>query len=214
MINYMQQLREIALVDPRLAVALAMSKPQIPQVRTIQATFDSGAANQPVQASFESPVTEDFWVYDISYQVQQPQAYQGSLMRGQQIWYNALNPDISASFTVTGGVGLPWLFSPSPMPIEMLARPATGPGSESRYGCCSNFVMFFPQTVKATFFLTRTYDPGSSPVGEIPTIVTVAFAGLTLGCQNYGGLTMDQAREILKSEYAIDTPAIRATPKR
>lgn len=210
MLNYMQQLKEIAAVDPRLAVSLALAQPQLPQVRTLRHTFESGAPEQPGTVQFDEPITEDFWVYDISYQVQQPQAFTGSLLRGQQVWYNSLNPDIVASFTVTGGVGLPWLFAPSPTPIEMLARPATGPGGEGRYGCCSNFVMFFPQTVKATFWLTRQYDDTVDGTGEIPTIITVAFAGLTLGCKNYGGLTVKQAQSILKSEYDIQTPDIGA----
>jgi hypothetical protein len=206
--NYMQQLKEIAATNPKLAVALALAKPQLPQVRTLSVLFTSGAPEQPVTAQFDEPITEDFWVYDISYQIEQPQYALGSLFRGQQIWYNSLNPNIYASFTVTGGVGLPWLFAPSFTPLEMLARPATGPGGEGRYGCCSNFVMFFPQTVKGTFYLTRKYDDAAQGIGEIPTKVTLSFAGLTLGVQNYGGLTTEQAQSILRSEYGIQTPAV------
>ncbi len=207
----MQQLKEIAATNPRLAVALAMAKPQLPQVRSIKLVFESGAPEQPVSAAFDSQITEDFWVYDISYQVQQPQAFSGSILRGQQVWYNSLNPNILLSLNVSGGVGLNWLFAPSPTPIEQMCRPATGPGGDGRFGCCSNFVMFFPQTVKATAYFTRQYDDTSNGTGEIPTIVTISFAGLTLGCQQYGGLTVEQAQSILRSEYAIDTPAVPPT---
>jgi len=218
-LDYMSQLKTIAATNPRLAVSLAIAKPQLPQVRTLTHTFSSGAPEQPGTVQFDEPITEDFWVYDIAYQVQQPAAFQGSALRGQQVYYNSLNPNIQASFTVTGGVGLPWLFAPSDAPIEALARPMTGPGGQGRYGCCSNFVMFFPQTVKATFTLSRQYDDSVGGIGEIPTIVIVSFSGLTLGCQNYGGITVEQARAVLRSEYSIDTPAIgprdeHALPKR
>lgn len=210
--NYMSQLKEIAATNPRLAVALAQARPQLPQLRSIQVTFESGAPEQPVFGTFDQPITDDFWVYDISYQLELPAYAPGSLFRGQQIYYNALNPNIAASLTVTGGVGLPWLFSPSALPIETIARPATGPSSDSRYGCCSNFVMFFPQTVKGTFYLTRLYDDTAQGIGEIPAKLTVTFAGLTLGVQNYGGLTIEQAQQILRSEYQIDTPMVPQLP--
>ena len=202
-INYMQQLDEIAAVNPRLAVALLRSNPQLPQVYSLTVEFTSGAPDVPVSAQFDSPVTEDFWVYKTEFQVQQPEAFPGSIFRAQQQYYNALNPNIMASFTVSGGVGLPWLFSSAPLPVEALASPMTGPGGEGRYGCCSNFVMFFPQTLKGTFWFSRQYD-----VAEVPTVLTITFAGLTLGCKNYGGLTIKQAQEILRSEYAVQTPAI------
>jgi hypothetical protein len=211
-INIMQQYEEIAMVNPRLAVALLRSNPQLPQVYSLQVTFSSGATDVPVSAQIDSPVTEDFWVYKVEYQVQQPKAYIGNLFRAQQVYYNAQNPDIAASFTISGGVGLPWLFSSSALPIEGLATPMTGTGGEGRYGCCSNFVMFFPQTLRGTFWLTREYqntnvDPDQA--GEIPTILTVTLTGQTLGCKNYGGLSIKQAQEILRSEYDVQTPAIQ-----
>ena len=210
MINIMQQLEEIATVNPRLAVALLRSNPQLPQVYSLQVTFSSGAPDVPVSAQIGSPVTEDFWVYKVEYQVQQPNAYVGNLFRGQQVYYNAQNPDIAASFTISGGVGLPWLFSSEPLPLEGLATPMTGTGGEGRYGCCSNFVMFFPQVLKGTFWFTREYQD-TQEAGEIPTILTVTLTGLTLGCKNYGGLSIKQAQAILRSEYDVQTPAIQGT---
>jgi len=73
-------------------------------------------------------------------------------------------------------------------------------------------VMFFPQTLRGTFWLTREYqntnvDPDQA--GEIPTILTVTLTGQTLGCKNYGGLSIKQAQEILRSEYDVQTPAIQ-----
>ncbi len=204
MINYMQQLDEIAAVNPRLAVALLRSNPQLPQTYSFTVPFTSGAVEVPVSRSFDSPVTEDFWVYKTEYQVSQPGAFLGSIFRGQEVYYNALNPDIAATLTVSGGVGLPWLFSSTPVPVESLATHMTGPGGQGRFGCCSNFVMFFPQTVKGTFWLTREYADDALP------ILTMSFSGLTLGCKNYGGLTIQQAQKILRSEYDIQTPAIEA----
>jgi hypothetical protein len=202
-INIMQQLEEIAAVNPRLAVSLLRSMPQLPQVYSLTVNFTSGATDVPVSAQFDSPVTEDFWVYEIEYQVQLPQYNLGSQFRSQDVYYNSLNPDIAANFTISGGVGLPWLFSSTPLPVEGLARPMTGPGSERRYGCCSNFVMFFPQVLKGTFWLTRDYGQ------QLPVVLTITFTGLTLGCKNYGGLSIKQAQDILRSEYDVQTPAVQ-----
>lgn len=203
MINIMQQLEEIAAVNPRLAVSLLRSNPQLPQVYSLTVPFTSGATDVPVSAQFDSPVTEDFWVYGIEYTVEQPSAFLGSIQRGQEIYYNSLIPNIAASFTISGGVGLPWLFSSTPLPVQGLATPMTGPGGTNRYGCCSNFVMFFPQVLKGTFWLTREY-----PLDALP-VLTITFTGLTLGCKNYGGLTIKQAQEILRSEHQVQTPAIQ-----
>jgi hypothetical protein len=204
----MQHLGEIAVVNPRLAVAL-LRYPKLPQVYGLSATFTSGAVGVEVSTQFDQPITSDFWVYDIAYQVQQPAAFTGSLLRAQQVYYNALNPDIEAEFQVTGGTGLPWVFASTPLPLEALAHPMTGPASQPKYGVCATWVMFWPQTLKATFSLTRAYAEQVLGVGEIPTVVTVAFSGLTLGCQNYGNLTIEQAQNVLRSEYSIDTPEIR-----
>jgi hypothetical protein len=203
-INIMQQLAAIAAVNPRLAVAILQSQAKYPQLLTLTFDFESGAAEQPVPAQFDSPVTSDFWVYDISYQVQQPLLAPGSLLRGQQVFYNALNPNIDLTLQVTGGVSLPWEFAPSPQPVEALCRPMTGPGSERKYGCCDSFVMFFPQTVKGTAYFTREYLDQ-----EMPTRLIVGFSGLVLGCKNYGGLTDAQARQILNTEYRDQFPAVR-----
>jgi hypothetical protein len=202
----MSALEDVARVNPRLAVALLRSNPQLPQVYSLTANITNGVTESPITVQFDSPVTEDFWVYGIEYSIDQPNYLPGAMFRHQEIYFNGLlGGSIVASFTVRGGVGLPWLFSSAPLPVQALAKPMTGPGGENRYGCCSNFVMFFPQVLVGTFWLTRNYDDF-----ELPLVLTVTFTGLTLGCKNYGGLTIKQAQDILRSEFDVQTPAIQA----
>jgi hypothetical protein len=63
--------------------------------------------------------------------------------------------------------------------------------------------MFFPQVLKGTFWLTRDYGQ------QLPVVLTITFTGLTLGCKNYGGLSIKQAQDILRSEYDVQTPAVQ-----
>lgn len=196
MMDLNSEARRVAAYDPRLALALLQGNPKFPQVLNMSFEFASGAVDQPVPGQLDSPITADTWIYEIGYQVQQPNLAPGSLIRGQQIYYNALNPNINLTMQVNGGTGLPWVFSPNPLPVEALASPLTGPSAGRRFGCCDSFLMFFPQVLKGSAWLTRTYLDQ-----EVPTRLIVTLHGMVLGCQNMGSITDQQAREILNSEY-------------
>lgn len=196
MMDLMSEARKVAQYDPRLALAMLQANPKFPQVLNMTFEFGSGAVEQPVPGQLDTPITADTWIYEIGYQVQQPNLAPGSLIRGQQVYYNSLNPNINLSMQVRGGDGLPWLFSPNPLPVEGLASPLTGPSAGRRFGCCDSFLMFFPQVLQGTAWLTRAYGEQ-----EIPTKLIVTLHGMVLGCQNMGSITDAQARQILNSEY-------------
>lgn len=202
MIDYLSQIRKIAFENPRLAYWLLKNKPKIPQTYFMEAVFSSGAAESTATASFTSPVTSDFWVYDMAYQVALPNAYPGLIGRADYVYKNALNPSIYASLTVRGGVPLPWVMSDSLAPIEQICRATTGPGPDSRYGCCNDFVMTFPQTVTGRFVNKRVLTDDDGPM-----VVTVAFTGLVLGVQNYGSITDEEARRIIFDDFKINCDA-------
>lgn len=208
MIGYMQALEQIAIHDPRLAVALLRSNVSQPQVYNLRVTFSDGTPDKPVSAQME-PITEDFWVYGLIYTVNQPNLWKGNLFRGLAQVTNTLQPGINGQLSVQGGVGLPWLVNVNPIPLETLLRSAPSGGSGPSYGCNTSFLMFFPQSLKGTFWLTREYID-SAGVGEIPAIVDLALTGLTLGVKQYGSLTVQQSRQILREEFRGGSPDIIA----
>ncbi len=78
-------------------------------------------------------------------------------------------------------------------PIETLIR---WTNNAAPTACCKDFLLIFPQTVKG-FFLPKITLP--DPSAE----VVVIFSGQALGFQNFGGMSVRTAREVLDTEYGI-----------
>jgi len=193
---------EIAQVNPRLAYWLLAADAQTPQVYSIRYVFASGAADTPGQAYLDQSISDDFWVHELIYQVRRPNAFAGSMWKAEIDVAYALNPYVDVTLNIQGGYArCEWMLNGVRTPIENIARPASSGQASSKLAWPFGWVMTFTQTVRGDFLLARALGPDEGTLEVI-----LSFHGLRLGCQNWGGVTIEQARRWLHDNEGIRTP--------
>jgi hypothetical protein len=182
-------------LDPRIACMILRGDAQmVPQKYGMRGKFANPTPDEFVDIGFDAPVTQDLLVQDMSYVIRS----NGGAASGTVYQYFAANQfaqnsGIDATVTFTGGYSMSWLLSNSQKPIESLFRWEQGAAHTS---CCKEFLLVFPQELKARLTLTQTLD-------DPQTEVIITVHGLTLGFQKFGGLSLTEARAVLSSEYGF-----------
>lgn len=186
--------RQIATSNPRAALWLARTRPML-GIYSMSATIANGATGQPIELALPSMIAEDFFITDLVSEVERPSAFAGSIFKAQSDVNNAMNPGIHAKFQVTGGpAGSKYLINENYAPLQLVA-PNVNSGRKSPL-CSQNFVLQYAQSLKGSIVLRRTYTQD-----ELPTLVTVAMVGWSLGCQQFDGITEVVARAALGDEF-------------
>ena len=192
------------LLGVQLALLLARGEIDVqPQQYSIRVNMNTGSPDKAVPGSLSSPITAPVWIHDVTYQIRQKNGggFAPSVFTTLAANQYAQNSMIDAQIRVVGGRSLPWLFNGgAKSPIESLAR-WTGSPALSYYSMKRDFMLFFPQEVKADF----------TPTVQLPdpnTEIILAFNGLQLGFQGNVSFTAQEARAVLDSEYDISAAAI------
>lgn len=182
-------------LDPRIACMILRGDAQmVPQKYGMRGKFANPTADSFTDIGFDAPIAQDLLVQDMSYVIRS----NGGTANGTVYQYFAANQfaqnsGINAKVTVTGGYSLSWLLSNSDKPIESLFRWEQGAAHTS---CCKEFLLIFPQELKARLTLTQT-------IPDPDTEVIITVHGLTLGFQKFGGLSVTEARAVLSSEWGF-----------
>ena len=74
-----QDLRTIALLNPRLALMLARGQPWAPRTYTIPIRWDTITAEQPITNQLSERLYQDCWLSDIIYSVECPNLAPGNV---------------------------------------------------------------------------------------------------------------------------------------
>jgi hypothetical protein len=182
----------IAARDPRLAWGIATGQGKQLQVFSGFVTFVDGTVDKFQGVNFEQ-IPEMVYVSDFSYEVETPNANQGSIFQGQQQLSNAKVPNIHLRLQVSQGNGPSnYVVNTQDMPIQQIARHATS----AEGGICSwanGWLLHSWQSLQARCTLKRTYLPG-----ELPVTVTFALRCSYLGAP-YNEIVMEQALNGLES---------------
>lgn len=187
----------VAECNPKLAYALLESG-RAPggwvdtggwEIINVTGSFNDTTADQCVPGIFEGLVEVDFWVQKVSYTVQRPNAFAGSIFKAQSDVYNALNPNIMFKLIIKNWCE--YVISPDPTPLENIVMAFCNP---------TGLILRCSAGISAEFCLTRALA-----ADEIPTRPIITLHGLRLPRGLYERCSADAARQ-----YLIEKQVLRA----
>jgi hypothetical protein len=180
-------------LDPRVLYQFAQ-----PGSRPLRATYKleanfsgTNAIGTQTQVQLTTPMSQDFWVEDMTSVVELAQANAGNILGPQFEYYRGLTPGIDVQLKVQGGgVGQQYVINDTLTPLVQVAPPANNNSAKS-FSKCANYTLAFSQTIFATMVLKRSYE------GLGPLRVVITLSGWQLQCSNFGGMTPQQANDLL-----------------
>lgn len=199
-------LGDIAVADPRLAFTLLQTGRCAGgyvdtggwETLNLTGRFESGAANETVNGQLNGIVEADLWVKDVTYTVRRPNAFAGSIWKGQSDFFNALNPNID--FTLNIKSFCEYQISPQYTPLENLKISFS-------CQCPAGLVLRYSARIQATFMSLRALAED-----EIPTEAIITLHCWRLPMNMYGSCSTEQARAVLQNlGYLPQLPGIAAT---
>lgn len=180
-----EELRTIAFRDPRMASWLS----RIPTGQrwtelTLRVQFPGGNVGDVLSATIAAGrVGCDICIRDMVYTVERPNAFLGSPFKADSDVKNQEIPGVNMRLVIDNCVK--YQIEDDDAPIQLTARSST---VAEAGGCCLLFCLVPFATVKAHFTLRKQLAPD-----ENPYIVTLALRGISLGCRNFDGLSVDDA---------------------
>ena len=166
----------VARCDPQLANAIirpdliGWGEPSCGwgwEILNVVARFTDGAANQNIPYQLAEGIVEtDLWIRKITYTVQRPNAFPGSIFKAQSDYFNRLNPNIN--FTMTVKSYCRYVISPTFTPLENIEQ-------QFECVCPIGFVLGCSSQFSGTMTNLRPFE-----AGENPTIATITFHAVRL----------------------------------
>lgn len=186
-------LGEVAARDPRLAYTLLQGGCSAGgyvdtggwEILNLIGEFTAGTANDTVNGRINGIVEADLWVRDVTYTVRRPEAFAGSIFKGQSDYYNSLSPNID--FTLLVKSWCKYVISPQNTPLENIRQrfftnePA-------------GMVLRMSSQIQATYTCNRALADD-----EIPTQAIISLHCLRLPMDVYGSCSREQAVAVLQS---------------
>lgn len=168
-----QDLRTLALYNPKLAYMLTRGQPMEQQFLDIEVQFDSTATDQLKRgAMFSDKMFQFFWVQHIFYTIRRPTYNAGVFGAREQDEYAKRNPYIDIYFRITGEEK--FYLTQEMTPIEAIADPA-GTVHPREYD------IVFTENSNVSIDMQNTREFAGE---EVPYIVRMTFVGKQLsGCQ-------------------------------
>lgn len=190
-------LGEIARQDPQLAHAfirpdlLGWGEPSCGwgwQIINITGLFTASAADQVVEGQLNGIVEADLWVRKVTYTVRRPNAFAGSIFKGQSDEFNKLNPNID--FTMTVKSYCRYVISDTPTPLENIEQ-------VFECVCPIGFVLGCSSQILVSFVNNRALGDGTSNTpNENPTEAVVSLHTVRLPTR-YDSCSLEQAIKAL-----------------
>jgi hypothetical protein len=153
------------------------------EIRNISGTFTALTANQIVNASIPVGVETDLWIQKITYTVQRPNAFAGSIFKAQSDEFNKLNPDIDFELIIRSII--PYVISTDFTPLENIPN-------VFECVCPAGLILTCAANVQARFQNIRTLA-----ADENPTIVTISLHGRRLPLGAYSSCSNQMANNFL-----------------
>lgn len=195
----LDQVRAIAGFDVRAAACALRCQRLLPSVYKIAARWTETGANQSRPGLMDSTVTDDFVCLQLVYQVRRGDAFGGDILSAQNEVFEASNPHIDILLGVTGGIGEQrYQIVNSPTAVELVADLANS-GHETCWPL--QFTLTYGQAL--TMF---AYNRDAFALEELPVDLILVARGVSLGCQGYGGLAVNEAVACLAG-VGIKVPA-------
>lgn len=169
-------LREVALIDPILALALYESRDKLPQLFPLVAQLNTGAIDEFTDASTgdRDGFCSDTIILGSKFQVRRIAAFAGSIFKGQSDVNNALNSGIDVNLQVSGECPVFDIMGGDFAPIECVSD---APGTcDTGLGFPYGFVAPRCGRIFAQFFNRRPLAPSEGPV-----TIHMVFRGISLG---------------------------------
>lgn len=173
-------LGQIACTDPRLARALlgptirpdllGLGVPECGswgwQIINLVARFEAGAADQFLTARQNGIIETDLWIRQVTYTVRRPNAFAGSIFKGQSDWFNRQNPNIDFRLIVKSFCR--YTIAVDPTPLENI---------ETVFECTCpvGMVLGCSAQLEATFQNLRALA-----ADEVPTEAIISLHGVRL----------------------------------
>lgn len=166
-------LRVIALANPKLAFMLTRGKPLEKRVYTLDLQWDTAAANQPIRdLRLDDKMFQMFWIHDITYTLRRPNFAPGVFWNRQQDEYAKRNPYVDVAVNVVG---------PGNRELTRGLTPIENFCSTTSSGHFRNelWVLTENQNISVDAVNTRAFGDG-----ETPYLIQMSFSGLELsGCE-------------------------------
>ena len=148
-------------LDPRLAFGLAQCGSDVHSYSG-EVNLTSAQVNQPVPITFQQ-VPANCYINDFTFDVETALLAPGSLLRGQQQYYNALKPGVDLKLQINQGWGpLNQVLNVDFQPIQHLVRNPAAPSPD----CCDwlrgKFVWAW-QSFTSSVMLKRALAQGEDP---------------------------------------------------
>jgi hypothetical protein len=192
------EIRTLALANPKLAFMLTRGMPLEKRVYTITLQWDTIAANQYIRGQrFQDKMFQMFWIWDICYTVRRPSYSPGTFGVREQDEYCKLNPYIDISIDITGAGNRS--ITEGMVPLENFCTTTSSGAFKNEH-----WVLMENQNVSIDAVNTRAFLEA-----ETPYIVTITFTGLELsGCQ-MPGIPWDNVTDLLREQGLYPLPAAR-----
>ena len=168
-----QDMRTLALYNPKLAFMLTRGQPMEQQFYDIDVQFDSPSADQILRgAMFSDKLFQFFWCQHILYTIRRPTYNNGVFGAREQDEYAKRNPYLDVHFRITGEEK--FYITQELTPVECIADPA-GTVNPREY----DIVFTENSNVSIDVQNTRTFADT-----EVPYILRLTFVGKQLsGCK-------------------------------
>ena len=157
----------LACYDPVAAYGIAMQVPRVPFFMNATGTFNSFALNQiPIEGDLDTTISSRVWISKINYSLQQPNVFNGQILK---TLYDAMlkaQPGISVRVTVQSGPK--YLVCPEFTPLENFTN-----SLDERWP--AGWPIFKQQSIRVEYELTQA-PPSTTPNGP-PYTVTTTFMG-------------------------------------
>jgi hypothetical protein len=166
----------LAKLDPRVALSILRGDARLtPQLYEMRGPFYATEAGATLELSYDQHhVATAFICCDISYSFKTAE--------GEPI----VEHGIDALLRVVGGYYMQWIFSPTPEPIQNIARP-------SKY---VPFLLRFPQEIRTSLVLTKPCPPKAQ--------IAIMFHGLDVESRAlHDNVSLTEARMRLALEYDV-----------
>jgi hypothetical protein len=185
-----QDLRTIALLNPRLALMLARGQPWAPRTYTIPIRWDAVTAEQPIGNNLAERLYQDCWLSDIVYTVECPNIAPGS----------AWKPEIENAYAKSCGNWIHVSLEVQGPDRYQITNERTPLGAICSHDAFQGklldraWVLSHDQNLRVTAVNTRAFVA----VTGVPTILTLTICVKELSGCNLRNISYDEAVSALR----------------